>query len=447
MEELKEQITSWGFQGSQKETDSLLAVLVSNGMSYLQDLVGINSCSELEGGAHLPPACISFVNSIMSQQRIESKRACSQSSVVAMTMSAASSSRETDTSGAGPRAALKRLNLTESNRSDWVKRARSAALIGSIPRSHSSCISGMRSWAHFADKALGLKGREFPPPIDGILAWSTLFRSSGTFSNYLNYVKVGCQILELPCSVFSEHADEIRRAKAAIDKKRHFVPRQPLFIQAGLLERIASRAHNQSMAVYIHLFIFAYAFLLRLPSEAIPVRRAGVGFALANDCPGLLEISSSEIVLHLYRRKNKPGGSVLRRGCWCSSHPGICPLHVLGPFTQAHRPGQQLFPGITPSSAVNVLRAMLNSLQVKDAHLYRTHDLRRGHARDLQQSGSNLAEILRAGEWRSAAFLSYLDSNQLEDDAVQEVHDDDNMSEQQLEDQLAEFLDSSEEES
>ena len=58
MEELKEQITSWGFQGSQKETDSLLAVLVSNGMSYLQDLVGINSCSELEGGAHLPPACI-----------------------------------------------------------------------------------------------------------------------------------------------------------------------------------------------------------------------------------------------------------------------------------------------------------------------------------------------------------------------------------------------------
>ena len=73
--------------------------------------------------------------------------------------------------------------------------------------------------------------------------------------------------------------------------------------------------------------------------------------------------------------------------------------------------------------------------------------MRRGHARDLQQRGSNLAEILRAGEWRSAAFLSYLDSHQLEDDAVQEVHDDDNMSEQQLEDQLAEFLDSSEDES
>ena len=60
---------------------------------------------------------------------------------------------------------------------------------------------------------------------------------------------------------------------------------------------------------------------------------------------------------------------------------------------------------------------------------------------------SRTRPLLRAGEWRSAAFLSYLDSNQLEDDAVQEVHDDDNMSEQQLEDQLAEFLDSSEDES
>ena len=128
MEELKQQVSSWGFQGSQQEMDSLLAVLVSNGMSFLQDLVGINSCNELEGGEHLPHACISFVNTIMSQQRIAPKRASDQSSVVAMAMSAASSSRETDTSGAGPRAALKRLNLTESNRSDWVKRARSAAL-------------------------------------------------------------------------------------------------------------------------------------------------------------------------------------------------------------------------------------------------------------------------------------------------------------------------------
>ena len=58
MEELRKQVTSWGFQGSQQEMDSLLAVLVSNGMSFLQNLVGINSCNELEGGEHLLHACI-----------------------------------------------------------------------------------------------------------------------------------------------------------------------------------------------------------------------------------------------------------------------------------------------------------------------------------------------------------------------------------------------------
>ena len=39
----------------------------------------------------------------------------------------------------------------------------------------------------------------------------------------------------------------------------------------------------------------------------------------------------------------------------------------------------------------------------------RTHDWRRGHARDLQRGGARLWEILQAGDWKSPAFLSYLD--------------------------------------
>ena len=52
----------------------------------------------------------------------------------------------------------------------------------------------------------------------------------------------------------------------------------------------------------------------------------------------------------------------------------------------------------------------------------RTHDFRRGHARDLQRSGATLAEILRAGEWRSCAFMAYLEREELERDAVIEAH-------------------------
>ena len=35
----------------------------------------------------------------------------------------------------------------------------------------------------------------FPPQLDTLLAWSTTFRSAGTLSNYLGYVKTGCLIV------------------------------------------------------------------------------------------------------------------------------------------------------------------------------------------------------------------------------------------------------------
>ena len=118
------------------------------------------------------------------------------------------------------------------------------------------------------------------------------------------------------------------------------------------------------------------------------------------------------------------------RGCWCAECKLTCPLHVLGPLVKQRGPGKKLFPGITAASALTMLREMLEVVGAQDARSYRTHDLRRGHAKDLQVSGwllapppffwakvchiecfagASLYEILAAGEWRSPAFLTYLD--------------------------------------
>ena len=43
--------------------------------------------------------------------------------------------------------------------------------------------------------------RYFPPPVELLLAWSTLFRSAQTFSNYLGYVKTGCLIMNAATEV------------------------------------------------------------------------------------------------------------------------------------------------------------------------------------------------------------------------------------------------------
>ena len=86
-------------------------------------------------------------------------------------------------------------------------------------------------------------------------------------------------------------------------------------------------------------------------------------------------------------RKNKPTGSKLIRKCWCSQSVETCPVHVLGKTVEAMPHGHRLFTGLTAGAALKVIRQVLEALQVKDANLYRTHDFRRGHALDLQESG------------------------------------------------------------
>ena len=65
---------------------------------------------------------------------------------------------------------------------------------------------------------------------------------------------------------------------------------------------------------------------------------------------------------------------------------------------------------------------MLGTLGVVDAAAYRSHDFRRGHAEDLRLNGATLAEILRAGDWRSPAFLLYLGAQRLEMEGTCEAH-------------------------
>ena len=113
---------------------------------------------------------------------------------------------------------------------------------------------------------------------------------------------------------------------------------------------------------------------------------------------------------------------------------------LVGYWASLRKPGECLFQKITPSTALFGLRSMLSTLGVQQPFSYRTHDLRRGytlvmsnrllfinlimcrHARDLQAKGTPLHMILAAGEWRSPAFLDYLDVNELEADAVVEAH-------------------------
>ncbi len=123
-------------------------------------------------------------------------------------------------------------------------------------------------------------------------------------------------------------------------------------------------------------------------------------------------------------------------------------MHVLGSLVARGTPGTPLFEGISPSRASFALKHMLGQIGVPKAEQHRTHDLRRGRAKDLELSGwrvgqcvclgrplcaflagAPLWEILAAGEWRSPAFMDYMDLHKLETDLVVQAHADESESE------------------
>ncbi|CAK0879802.1 unnamed protein product [Prorocentrum cordatum] len=298
-----------------------------------------------------------------------------------------------------------------------VKRAR--AMLQPCARSLLSVRSGLKCLAAYCVRVLQYPCMQLPPASADLVAWGALFRCGATYANHCGYVRVGCLLAGTCAAVFD--SPEVRRARAAVRARGDWISRPLLFIRKwAVASLVGLGARRPEWLRASMLFLLAYTFLLRVPSEALPAVRVDD----AGDAPSFqaaLVLGAAEHTLLLRRRKNKAQGSRLTRRCWCASCRATCPVHNLGPWLARRAPGCGLSDGISAAAALRTLREMLAALGVQEAGLFRLHDLRRGHASDLQEAGATLAEILAAGEWRSCAFMAYLDRDDLERDAVVEA--------------------------
>ena len=73
---------------------------------------------------------------------------------------------------------------------------------------------------------------------------------------------------------------------------------------------------------------------------------------------------------------------------------------------------------VAAGQARSRLHRILRVPRVPDAAKYGTHDFRRGHADDMRRSGSTLAEILAAGQWKSSAFMNYINEAELQQEVA-----------------------------
>ena len=169
------------------------------------------------------------------------------------------------------------------------------------------------------------------------------------------------------------------RAKHAIAKRLLFVSAEQGFIKHSMLRSmIRAVAKGWETEAFAMLCLFSYVFLLRVPSEALPVVRCCQGSGEGEQ--SRLWLDGDELCLRLLRRKNKYKGSVLRRKCHCAACPATCPIHVLWRFFGQLPVGSKPFADITASSALSRLRALLVKLKVPDVGTFNTKAFRRGHA-------------------------------------------------------------------
>ena len=170
--------------------------------------------------------------------------------------------------GVGPRKALQKLHNADLNaeqKSKWMETARLDAILGSCCRSMPSVKSGIRMYLAFVDETYEGPKKYFPPQLEWLLAWSTLFRSQGTLANYMGYVKTACLIVKQSVKIFDHAA--LKRAKTATGKRLNFESRPKKWIRRTIVVKMMEWAlapENERYANYAVLYLISYIFLLRV---------------------------------------------------------------------------------------------------------------------------------------------------------------------------------------
>ena len=317
----------------------------------------------------------------------------------------------------GPRKEGQRLLATlksPAERKAWEARARGESLSQIAITTAESFRSALRTWRSFA---VPFGCLEMPPRLGLLMAWSRVHRSAGTYKNYLGHLRRQCLLLSKSTAVFDHPC--LVEVRKGLKRTRGAPRRAPQFIRLSLLELLAQRVSEGKVPERdFVLLLVSYVFMLRMPSEAVQITFGGACFT---GSPACLVVAEGRVKLRLAKRKNwQAGAPPMYRTCWCRKSPSTCPVCVLGRYAKRLSIGSQFFPGLAPHQCIGIVRACLVVCGVPEPGLYGTHDLRRGHALDMVQSGHTLAEILLFGQWRGAMTLakSYLPFNEVEAEAV-----------------------------
>ena len=302
-----------------------------------------------------------------------------------------------------------------------LEQAKILTVLESGKKSLPSRMSGVKCWRLFAAEWLGIpEDRSLPPKIDGLLLWSRFFKCPGTFANYCGYLQWGCDLEGIDAPDLKSSL--LRRAKQAV--KSRWIPKPKTWVTMSIIEELMMDARGKEDEMWLMLFLVSYIFLLRVPSEALPMRtiKGEQGEFRKGHTKSELYLQEGVLTLRLDSRKNEKLPTTLSRRCWCGKSALTCPIHMFGSWAFGSGTNSQLFEGVTPTLATTMLRRKLKRAEILNAERFTSHAFRRGHARDMAIAGRPVGEILKEGGWHSSAWIAYPDPRELEDAAVMEAH-------------------------
>ena len=119
-----------------------------------------------------------------------------------------------------------------------------------------------------------------------------------------------------------------------------------MFIRHGVVSRLLAPELRGAVAdPFLMLLLASYTFMLRVPSEGLPVAVESPNDPEAKT--PVVRVHAEKVEWHLPKRKNRGRPTSIWRGCWCSTCVHTCPVHTLGVFFSAKAAcGLAAFPAI-----------------------------------------------------------------------------------------------------
>ena len=269
----------------------------------------------------------------------------------------------------------------------------------------------------------------FPSTTEIVARWRALFKPGKTYSIYLGHLSKACNLMGFDSSWKNEVIHAIAKG---LKNKPSGKNRFHNSLEPPILDRILR--HESWNSEFARLCYVTYLFMLRLPSESLPLTRALADGRLLSTDPsstpatiGLREFQGEQrLVIKLNKRKNTKNTFIATRPCFCGENALLprhnCPIHRFWKAVLANtEPGGKLFPTFEGGDFSRVLRKVLLKLNIADSERYSSHCFRRGAATAILNSGATLSEIMRTGGWASSSFKIYLDMNRAEEISMSKV--------------------------